>query len=141
MKLFKIVALTIILDGLFCTAGCMSNSLNRSVEDSIDVHVVIGPDYRNQGKVSYAIAPHSKVIIVEDSSHCHLEFPGDGKCSFVCGKGEMRFSREVIQQTIPGLTTAFILWQTSLDPYGQTRWSESEENYKILIDAGYIKNQ
>jgi hypothetical protein len=56
----------------------------------------------------------------------------------VCGKSEKRFSREVIQQTIVGLTTAFLLWQIGIGPNGETWWSDSQLNYKTLRDAGYI---
>ncbi len=87
---------------------------------------------KNNGLDSYALAPHSNVIKVEDTSHCHFEFPLDGKCSFVCGRGEKRFSREIIQQTIVGLTTAFLLWQTGLDTNGETWWSDSQLNYKTF---------
>lgn len=93
----------------------------------------------NNGLESYALSPHSTVIKVEDTSHCHFEFPIDGKCSFVCGKGEKRFSRELIQQTIVGLTTAFLLWQTGIDANGETWWSDNQQNYKILREAGYLK--
>ena len=93
----------------------------------------------NNGLDSYAIAPHSNVIKVEDASHCHFEFPVDRKCSFVCGQGEKRFSREMIQQTIVGLTTAFLLWQTGIDTNGETWWNDSQLNYTTLRDAGYIK--
>ena len=94
----------------------------------------------NNGLNAYAIAPRSNVLKIMDSSHCHFEFPVDGKCSFVCGKGEKRFSRDEIQQTIIGLTTAFLLWQTGIDKSGATWWSEGEPNYQALIDAGYIEN-
>jgi hypothetical protein len=93
----------------------------------------------NNGLDLYALAPQSNVIKVEDTSHCHFEFPVDGKCSFVCGKGEKRFSRQTIQQTIVGLTTSFLLWQTGIDANGETWWHDSKQNYKTLIDAGYIK--
>jgi hypothetical protein len=92
----------------------------------------------NNGLVLYALAPHSNVIKVEDTSHCHFEFPVDGKCSFVCGKGENRFSRQTIQQTIVGLTTAFLLWQTGIDANGETWWFDSQPNYKAFRGAGYI---
>jgi len=92
----------------------------------------------NNGLESYALSPLSKVIKVEDTSHCHFEFPVDGKCSFVCGKGENRFSREMIQQTIVGLTTAFLLWQTGIDTNGETWWTDSQLNYTTLRVAGYI---
>ena len=94
----------------------------------------------NNGLDSYALAPQSKLIKVEDSSHCHFEFPVDGKCSLVCGKGENRFRRSVIQQTILGLTTAFLLWQTDIDPNGETWWFDRKQNHQTLVDAGYIKN-
>ena len=92
----------------------------------------------NNGTESYALAPHSNVIEVMDSTHCHFEFPVDGKCSLVCGRGEKRLSREIIQQTILGMTTAFLLWQTGIDPNGETWWSERQSNYITLRDAGYI---
>ena len=93
----------------------------------------------NNGLESYTLSPHSNVINVEDASHCHFEFPVDGKCSVVCGKGENRFSREMIQQTIAGLTTAFLLWQTGIDTHGEIWWTDSQINYITLRDAGYIK--
>jgi hypothetical protein len=92
----------------------------------------------NNGLDSYVLAPQSKVIKVEDTSHCHFEFPVDGKCLYVCGKGEKRFSRENIQRTILGLTTAFLLWQTGIDTKGETWWFDSQLNYKTLSGAGYI---
>jgi hypothetical protein len=93
----------------------------------------------NNGLDSYALAQHSNVIKVEDTSHCHFEFPVDGKCSFMCGKGETRFSREMIQQSIFGLTTAFLLWQTGIDTNGETWWTDNQLNYSALRDAGIIK--
>ena len=87
----------------------------------------------------YESAPKSFVVKVEDSSHCHFEFPIDRKCSLICGRGEAKFSTEVIQQTILGLTTAFLLWQSGIDTNGETWWFDSHQNYKILIDAGYLK--
>jgi hypothetical protein len=62
----------------------------------------------------------------------------DGKCSLICGRGAKLFSRELIQQTILGMTTAFLLWQTGIDPNGETWWSERHSNYITLRDAGYI---
>ena len=90
--------------------------------------------------LSQSIVSNSKLIKIEDSSHCHFEFPVDGKCSLVCGKGESRFRGRVIQQTILGLTTAFLLWQTGIDQNGETWWSDSKQNYQTLASAGYIKN-
>jgi len=93
---------------------------------------------KNNGLDIYALASQSKVMEVMDSSHCHFEFPVDGKCSLVCGRGEKRLSRETIQQTIVGLTTAFLLWQSGIDPNGETWWSERQLNYVSLREAGYI---
>jgi len=92
----------------------------------------------NNGLDLYALAPQSNVIEVMDSTHCHFEFPVDGKCSLICGRGEKRLRREIIQQTILGLTTAFLLWQTGIDPNGETWWSERQSNYIALREAGYI---
>ena len=87
----------------------------------------------------YESASTSFVVKVEDSSHCHFELPIDRKCSLICGRGEAQFSTEVIQQTILGLTTAFLLWQSGIDANGETWWSDKYQNYKILRDAGYLK--
>ena len=92
----------------------------------------------NNGLNLYESAPKSFVVKVEDSSHCHFEFPIDRKCSFICGRGEVKFSTTVIQQTILGLTTAFLLWQSGIDTKGRTWWADDYQNYKLLRDAGHI---
>ena len=94
---------------------------------------------QNNGLDSYGLAPDSKLIKVEDASHCHFELPVDGKCAFVCGKGEKRFSRVTIQQTIVGLATAFLVWQSGIDVNGENWWKDSRLNYQNLIKAGYIE--
>jgi hypothetical protein len=38
----------------------------------------------------------------------------------MCGKGEKRFSRQTIQQTLVGFTIAFLLWPTGNDTNGET---------------------
>ena len=93
---------------------------------------------QNNGLDSYAAAPNSRVVKIEDSSHCHFEFPVEAACLFVCGKGEERFSRANIQQTIVGLTTAYLLWQTGIDPNGETWWASSQPNYQNIMRAGLI---
>jgi len=87
----------------------------------------------------YNVASKTRVVEIEDATHCHFEFPFDGKCAFACGKGEKRFRRETIQKTILGFTTAFMLWQAGIDPGGETWWSDGCENIRILTEAGYIK--
>ena len=94
----------------------------------------------NNGLEVYEKSPHSTVMRVVDASHCHFEFPLDNKCSFFCGKGEKQLSRETIQKTILGLTTAYLLWQSGIDPRGETYWSDNDKNFQSLIDAGYIEN-
>jgi hypothetical protein len=93
----------------------------------------------NNGIEVYEKSAHSTVIKVVDASHCHFEFPVDSKCSFFCGKGEKQLSRETIQKTILGLTTAYLLWQSGIDPQGQTYWSGKDKNFDTFIDAGYIE--
>jgi dienelactone hydrolase len=91
------------------------------------------------GIQSYIAASNSKVIEIVDATHCHFEFPYDSKCSLACGSGEKRFKREVIQKTIRGFTTAFMLWQSGIDPGGADWWSDGSETIKALTEAGYIK--
>ena len=95
----------------------------------------------NNGLESYKAASDSRVIEVEDATHCHFEFPFDGKCSIACGIGEKRFKREVIQKTILGFTTAFVLWQTGIAINGETWWSDGSKNINIMTEAGYIKTR
>jgi dienelactone hydrolase len=95
----------------------------------------------NNGLESYKAAFDSRVIEVEDATHCHFEFPIDGKCSIACGIGERRFKRGVIQKTILGLTTAFVLWQSGIAINGESWWSDGGKNKNILTEAGYIKTQ
>jgi hypothetical protein len=92
----------------------------------------------NNGLGVYAIASRAFILKVEDATHCHFEFPLDAKCTIVCGRGEKRYSRQEIQQTILGLTTAFVLWQTGIDPSAASWWSVDSGNHKSLIKAGYI---
>lgn len=91
------------------------------------------------GIQSYIAASDSRVLEIEDATHCHFEFPFDSKCSLVCGTGEKFFKREVIQNTIRGFTTAFMLWQSGIDPRGATWWSDGSETIQVLTEAGYIK--
>ena len=93
----------------------------------------------NNGIEVYEKAAASTVVSVVDASHCHFEFPVDNKCSFFCGKAEKQFSRQTIQRTILGLTTAYLLWQSGIDPRGETYWSDNHQNFLRLFDAGYIE--
>jgi hypothetical protein len=93
----------------------------------------------NNGLKVYAAAPQAHLLKVVDATHCHFEFPFDGKCSFICGKGEKRVSRQEIQETILGLTTAFVLWQFGIEPNARTWWSEVSRNYETLVSVGYIE--
>ncbi len=86
----------------------------------------------------YAEASRSVIIKVTDATHCHFEIPIDAKCSLICGRGEKRYSRQEIQQTILGLTTAFLLWQTGIDPTASNWWSVDGHNFKAMVEAGYI---
>jgi dienelactone hydrolase len=95
----------------------------------------------NNGLESYKAAIDARVIEVDDATHCHFEFPFDGKCSIACGIGERRFKRGVIQKTILGLTTAFFLWQSGIAINGETWWSDRGKNKNILTEAGYIKTR
>ena len=93
----------------------------------------------SNGLKCYQNAGEASVIEVDDATHCHFEFPFDSKCTIVCGKGEKRFRREEIQQTILGLTTAYLLWQSGIDLRGETWWLDEAENFRNLLKAGYIR--
>jgi hypothetical protein len=80
-------------------------------------------------------------IALKTNSHCHLEFPVDRSCLLACGKGEQRFSRDVIQQPILGFTAAFLLWKSSADPNGEHWWSESKPNFQTFTDFGSIEKR
>ena len=84
-------------------------------------------------------ASDSRGIEIDDATHCHFEFPFDPKCSLVCGSGAKRFKREVIQKTIRGFTTAFMLWQSRMDTRSAAWWSDGSETIQALTEAGYIR--
>jgi hypothetical protein len=67
-----------------------------------------------------------------------FEMPMDSKCAVMCGRGEKRYSRQEIQHTILGLTTAYLLWQTGIDPSAASWWSVDSPNFQSLAEAGYI---
>jgi hypothetical protein len=92
----------------------------------------------NNGLDVYAITSQAFILKVEDATHCHFEFPLDAKCAFVCGRGEKRYSRREIQQTILGLATAYVLWQAGIDPSAASWWSVGADNHNSLRKAGYI---
>ena len=52
MNRFRRLALSLILLNMI-SAGCISGSSNSVAEDEFDVVAVTGPDYRDQGTVSY----------------------------------------------------------------------------------------
>jgi dienelactone hydrolase len=86
----------------------------------------------------YAKASQAFILKIVDATHCHFELPLDTKCTIICGKGEKRNSRKEIQRTILGLTTAFLLWQTGVDPSGASWWAAEGHNFQSLVEAGYI---
>lgn len=49
-----------------------------------------------------------------------------------------RYSRQEIQHTILGLTTAYLLWQTGIDPAAASWWSVDSPDFQSLAEAGYI---
>lgn len=95
---------------------------------------------KNNGLDSYVLAPVSLAVLIEDSSHCHFEFPVDGKCSFFCGKGEKQFTRDEIQETILGLTTAFVLWKSGIAPSAAEWWADGGNHFRRLLQTGHIKS-
>ena len=92
----------------------------------------------NNGLDVYASASQAFVLKIADATHCHFELPMDSKCAIMCGRGEKRLSRQEIQQTILGLTTAFLLWQTDIDPSAASWWSVDRHNFQSMAEAGYI---
>ena len=92
----------------------------------------------NNGLDVYANASRAFLIKIANATHCHFEFPMDSKCAIMCGRGEKRYSRQEIQQTILGLTTAFLLWQTGIDPSAASWWSVDRPNFQSMVEAGYI---
>ena len=97
MELFKNFALLIILSELDF-AGCASNSSNPVVEGGKDTYTIIGPDYRNQGKVSYD-SLEGKLI---SSTGCEVAYtffrPKDVSKDIlvILGHGFMRSKRRMV---------------------------------------------
>jgi hypothetical protein len=60
-------------------------------------------------------------------------------CTIVCGRGEKRFDREEVQETMLSLSTAFLFWHAELDPTAEDWWNRDRHNFRVLVRAGVIE--
>ena len=87
----------------------------------------------------YAAAPDSSVLRVTEADHCDFESPTDWLCTLLCQAENASFSDEEISTTVRDLTTAFLLWQSGLEPRGEAWWKAGEEPYEALKSSGAIR--
>lgn len=88
------------------------------------------------GTAAYRAAKQAILLQVEDATHCHFEIPFDPMCPLVCGSGEEEFDRDQIQESILAFSTAFLMWQSGLDPGADGWWSPEGENFQLFAGEG-----
>ena len=86
----------------------------------------------------YDVARNSVALRITDADHCDFESPTDILCTALCQGSNNSFTEEEIADTILNLTTAFLLWQTGLDPQGEEFWTEGEAAYEALVNMGAV---
>ena len=88
----------------------------------------------------YGSAPQGRTLRVNEAGHCDFSNPQDcWACNAVCGGGTNNvLSDQEILETILGLSTAFLLWQSGLDATGQFWWVSGEVYYDELLALGAI---
>ncbi len=85
-------------------------------------------------------APDGRAFRVTEAGHCDFEIPVGLPCAMACTFGEtnLQFSDDEIHDTIRGTSTAFLIWQTGLDPSGYDWWYAGGHYYDALVASGAI---
>ncbi len=95
----------------------------------IPVAGIFGPpklcNIKGRGAFLMSQKENAYVHYLPDSRHCHFENPYSHWCRFACGKGEINKDRHTLKKEIMKLTTAFVLWQSGVDPKGQALWANA----------------
>jgi len=90
---------------------------------------------KNNGLDVYAKTEQKVLFKVSGATHCDFEYPFDKLCSIACGKNEEPYTREDIQETILGLTTALFLWQSGVDLEAKSWWEKDSEKIQLFINS------
>ena len=94
----------------------------------------------NNGVSLFDVPPVARALRVTEADHCDFSSPNTClACTTGCGVGtNLQFSDAEVLQTILGLSTGFLLWQTGLDSSGQQWWDPGVPWYDDLLAAGAI---
>lgn len=88
---------------------------------------------KNNGLKVYAEIDQPNLVKIKGARHCDFEYPFDKKCSLACGKTHAPYEREDVQDTILGLSTSLLLWQSGLDQSAKSWWEKGQDNSKLFI--------
>ena len=88
----------------------------------------------NNGLEVLEAAPISRGLHLLGADHCDFENPTDLVCTLACAEGSR--SSDSIRQTIFGLSTAWLVWESGVDPQGETWWTPGGYHYDELLRMG-----
>lgn len=86
----------------------------------------------------YDAAPGSVPLQIVEADHCDFESPTDWMCTTFCDQPGDTFTDDQIQDVIFGLTTAFAVWQSGIDPDGSSWWTDGGVAHDTLIASGAV---
>lgn len=121
-----------------------SGGLGLGVAAGIDVPALTligGPSMcndTNNGQAVYSMMGDGAAIGVTAADHCDFQSPADGLCSGLCGASPGEVDEATIAATVIGLTTAFVVRHTDVDPTGAQWLAAGEPWYDILTGDGVI---
>lgn len=86
----------------------------------------------------YNESVNSKLLRITEADHCDFQSPNSFICTFLCENENNLFSSEEINLLIKNLSTAFLIWKTSINLDGVVWWTNGSEEYDSLITNNSI---
>lgn len=86
----------------------------------------------------YAASPDGGVVRVTEADHCDFEDPTDWLCAILCPGTNAQFTDDEIRAAVRALATAYLLWQSGLDPQGEDWWTPGSPVHDAFLASGAI---
>ncbi|MEQ1569749.1 MAG: hypothetical protein ABMA64_29205, partial [Myxococcota bacterium] len=83
-------------------------------------------------------AATSVALGVVDADHCDFESPTNALCTTFCSAAGDTFGDPEIHDVIFGLATAFVVWQSGVEPAAEGWWDPQGDGYKVLVASGAV---
>ena len=93
---------------------------------------------QSNGTGIYNEAENSKLLRITEADHCDFQSPNSFICTFLCENENNLFSSEEINLLIKNLSTAFLIWKTSINLDGEVWWTNGSEVYDSLMTNNSI---